>query len=389
MSRRRRDIRAVVVGTGFVGAAHVEALDRLGVGVVGVVGSSPERARAAATSTPLPDPFESLDAVLDDPTVDVVHVATPNVWHAEQALAAIDAGKHVVCEKPLAMTAGECATLQARANAANAVNAVCFNLRFYPLVTDLRAQVRRGDFGEVRYVHGSYLQDWLLHPSDWNWRVDASIGGSTRAVADIGSHWLDMAAFLSGERIVEVLAELHTFVPTRTRSAPPDDASSGADGAVTEVLVDTDDAATILIRFESGAKGAVVVSQVAAGHRNSLSMEVDGATSAAAWTSDDPDVLWRGHRERANEVMVRDPSLLGVEAARLALYPAGHVEGYGDTFRALFDCIYDDVERGAPSPTPAYPTFADGHDAMCVVEAVARSSALERWTTVERPGRTR
>ena len=381
-----KDIKAAVVGVGFIGVAHVEALRRLGVDVVGVVGSTPERARAKAETANLPRVYDSLEAVLADPGIDVVHVASPNDVHAEQALAVLAAGKHVVCEKPLAIDSAETAQLVEAAEASGLVHAVCFNIRFYPLCHQAAAMVASGEIGPPRFVTGSYHQDWLLLDTDWNWRLVASTGGELRAVADIGSHWLDLARFITGQRIVEVMADLHTLVEVRRHPPGPVEtfSTASADEDLVEERMTTDDAAGILLRFEDGARGVVSVSQVSAGRKNSVSIEVDGSESAVSWLSEEPDRLWVGHRGRPNEILQRDPALVAPEAARLIGYPGGHVEGYPDTFRALFSQVYADIEKGKPAADPAYPTFVDGHDAVCVTEAIARSSAEGRWVPVER-----
>jgi predicted dehydrogenase len=378
--------RAAVVGVGFIGVAHVEALRRIGVDVAGVIGSSPERARAKAETSSLPHVYDSYEQLLADPGVDAVHIASPNHLHHAQVLAALDAGKHVVCEKPLALTSAQSAELLARAEAAGRVHAVCFNIRFYPLCHQMRAMVRDGQIGAPRFVTGGYLQDWLLLPTDWNWRLQPEQAGDLRAVADIGSHWLDLARFVTGQRVVEVMAELHTFVPVRRHPAGPVEtfAVTTDDGDLVEEEMTSDDAASIMLRFEDGARGLVAISQVAAGRKNSVTLEVDGAESAISWLSEDPDKLWIGHRGRPNEILQRDPGLLAPEAARTIGYPGGHVEGYPDTFRALFTEVYADVGEGRPSAEPTYPTFADGHDALRVTEAVARSAAERRWIPVER-----
>ncbi|HXF56718.1 MAG TPA: Gfo/Idh/MocA family oxidoreductase [Actinomycetota bacterium] len=379
------DLSAAVVGVGFVGVAHVEALRRLGVRVAGVVGSDPERARRKAEAANLPRVYGSLDELLADPDVDVVHVASPNHVHAEQVRAVLEVGKHVVCEKPLALSSAETADLLRRAERSGLVHAVCYNVRFYPLCHQMRAMVRAGAIGEPRFVTGSYLQDWLLLPTDWNWRLEPEKAGPLRAVADIGSHWLDLAAFVTGRRVVEVLADLHTFVPRRRHPpGPVETFAAAAEGELVEEEVHSDDAAGILLRFEGGTRGVLAVSQVAAGRKNALCLEVDGSEASLAWCSEDPDRLWVGHRGRPNELLPRDPALVAPEVRPVVGYPGGHVEGYPDTFRALFAAVYADVERGQPSPAPAYPTFADGHEALCVLDAVARSAREGRWVAVER-----
>ena len=385
---RLSDIKAGVVGVGFIGVTHVEALRRLGVDVVGVVGGDLQRARAKAKAANLPRVFEDLDQLLST-DVDVIHVASPNHVHAEQALAALEAGKHVVCEKPLGLDSQQTAALLAVAQSSGLVNAVCLNVRFYPQCHQLRAMVNAGDLGSPRLVTGSYLQDWMLLETDWNWRLVPEEAGPLRSVADIGSHWLDLASFVSGRRVVEVFADLHTLVPVRRRPVGPVEtfaAGTGADGDErVEEIMTSDDAAGILLRFEGGAAGTLTVSQVSAGRKNSLTIEVDGAESSASWCSEEPDRLLIGHRGRPNEVLYRDPGALYGEAGRLAAYPAGHVEGYPDTFRALFADVYADIHRGRPSDDPTYPTFADGHDVVLVTEAVATSATEQRWTPVRRP----
>ena len=380
------DIKAAVVGVGFIGVAHVEALRRLGVDVVGVVGSDPGRASKKAAAASLPRVYDDLDALLGDPAIDVVHVATPNHLHAPQVRAVLEAGKHVVCEKPLALTAADAKDLVARADAAGKVHAVCFNLRFYPLCHQARALVRDGAIGRPRFVTGHYLQDWLLLETDWNWRLVPDEAGSLRAVADIGSHWLDLSRFITGRRIVEVMADLHTFVPVRRHPAGPVEtfAASAPTGDLIEEPMTSDDGAGVLLRFEDGARGTVSISQVAAGRKNSVSIEVDGSESALAWSSEDPDRMWIGHRGRSNEILHRDPSINAPEVRRIIGYPGGHVEGYPDTFRALFSQIYVDIADGRPAAEPAYPTFHDGLDALAVTEAIAKSSATRRWVAVER-----
>jgi predicted dehydrogenase len=369
--------------------AHVEALRRLGVDIAGVVGSSPQRARPKADAAGL-RVYDDLEAMLADDTVDVVHIASPNDVHGTQARAVITAGKHVVCEKPLGLDSAETADLVRRAEAAGIVHAVCLNLRFYPLVHEMRSLVATGTIGPPRLISGSYLQDWLLLDTDWNWRLEPSRAGDLRAVADIGSHWLDMAAFVTGLRIEQVMADLHTLVPVRQRPVGEVEtfAVTGDDTERVPETMSSDDAAGILLRFAGGARGVVTISQVSAGRKNAVTIEVDGAESALGWYSEDPERVWIGHRGRSNEILRRDPALVGPDAGRLIGYPGGHVEGYPDTFKALFATVYADIAAGTLSAPAPYPTFADGHDVVCVTEAVARSAAKGEWTTVERKEQT-
>jgi predicted dehydrogenase len=380
------EIKAGVVGVGFIGVAHVEALRRLGVEVVGLVGSTPERARTKADAIGLDRVYDSVEAMASAPDIDVIHIASPNYAHADQVRTALDAGKHVVCEKPLALDSADTADLVARADASGRVNAVCFNIRFYPANHQAMAMVAAGEIGEPRFITGSYHQDWLLLETDWNWRLQPEEAGALRAVADIGSHWLDLTRFISGRRVVEVMADLHTLVPVRRHPAGPVETFSTVSDDIeleTEEM-SSDDAAGILLRFEDGARGAVTISQVSAGQKNSLRYEIAGSESALRWFSAEPDDLFIGHRGRPNEMLNRDPGLYSPDAAKLVAYPGGHVEGFPDTFRALFSRVYADVANGAPADRPDYPTFADGHDAVLVTDAIAESHKTRRWTAIQR-----
>lgn len=383
--RHPSEIGAAVIGSGFIGTVHTEALRRLGVPVHGLLGSTPERGAASATRLGVARAYDSLDDLLADERVEIVHVTSPNHLHHEQVKRILDAGRHVVCEKPLAMTSDESAELVRLAADAGVVNAVNFNIRFYPLNQHVSEMVRDGALGDVRLVSGHYFQDWLMLETDWNWRLEPNRGGALRAVGDIGSHWLDLVSFMTGLRITEVMADLATFIPLRREPAGPVETFSTERAAETvERRIETEDTATILLRFENGARGTVAISQLSAGRKNSLQYEIDGSTAAAAWDSEQPDHLWIGRRESANELLLRNPALLGPAGQAASFLPGGHVEGFADTFRALFSAVYADVGAGAPDERPIYPTFADGHDEMLVGDAVAASSREGRWCAVER-----
>ena len=383
--RRPSEIGAAVIGSGFIGTVHIEALRRHGVQVHGLLGSTPERGAASAQRLGVPRAYASLDELLGDDRVEVVHVTSPNHLHHPQVKQILGAGRHVVCEKPLAMTSEESGELVRLAAEGGHVNAVNFNLRFYPLNQHVHELVTGGAIGDVRLVSGHYFQDWLLLETDWNWRLEPQLGGALRAVGDIGSHWLDLMAFTTGLRITEVMADLATFILTRQQPAGPVETFATERSADTvEREIGTEDTAVILLRFENGARGTVAISQLSAGRKNSLEYEIDGSTGAVAWDSEQPDQLWIGHREDPNEILIRNPALMGATGQAAAFLPAGHVEGFADTFRALFAAIYAEVGAGAPSDRPAYPTFADGHDEMLVGDAVAASSREGRWTSVAR-----
>jgi predicted dehydrogenase len=382
---RFADIGAAVIGTGFIGTVHVEQLRRIGVDVRGVLGSTPERGAARADALSVRRAYASLDDLLADDSVDVVHVTSPNHLHVPQAAAILAAGKHVVCEKPLAMTADESRGLAERAAASGLINAVNFNIRFYPLHQHVRERIAAGDLGEVRFVTGHYFQDWLLHDTDWNWRLEPEQGGALRAVGDIGSHWLDLMAFVTGQPIVSVIADLGTYVTQRQQpTGPVETFSTDRSGDTVRRAMGTEDVATLLLRFANGARGSVAVSQISAGRKNSLQWEIDGSEAAAWWDSETPDHLWLGHRDRPNELLLRNPALMGAAGRAAAALPGGHVEGFGDTFGALFRAIYADVLAGRPRENPPYADFAAGHDEMLVNDAVARSAAEGRWVDVER-----
>lgn len=361
-------MRAAIVGTGFMANTHAEALARIRVQVRGVVGSSPERSVDFAPTYP------SFDEMLDDDRVDVVHICSPNGRHFEQALAALQAGKHVVCEKPLALTPAEAHQLCAAATERQLVNAVCFINRFYPLCQDAALRVESGSVGAVRLVTGHYLQDWLSKDTDWNWRLDASVGGPLRAVSDIGSHWLDLVAFVTGQRIESVMADLTTVVPTRQRPSGSAVTFASSSGPTEPVEMTTEDAAGVLLRFEGGARGVLTLSQVSPGRKNQLSFEISGAAASLAWESQNPEQLWIGHRDAPNRIQQRSAGD----------YPAGHAQGYPDAFKALFRAVYTDIETGRPAERPDYPTFNDGFEQIIVGEAIADSARLGVWVPVQR-----
>ena len=369
-----REIKAAVVGTGFIGVVHVEALRRLGVEVTGIVGSSPERAAEKARTAGLPAPYPSFEAMLADPAVEVVHLTTPNHLHYDQVRAVLAAGKHVVCEKPLAMSSEETAELLRLAEDSGLVHAVNFNIRFYAQNQEARARVERGELGEPRLISGGYLQDWLLLDTDWNWRLDPAAGGSLRAVGDIGSHWIDLVTFISGRHVEAVMADLTTFIGVRKQPTGPVETFSGAAaGETVDTVMETEDAAGVLLRLTGGARAVVTISQVSAGRKNRLSWEIDGSEGALAWHSEAPEELWIGHRERPNELLLREAGD----------YPPGHAEGFPDTFKHLYRAVYSAVADGGPPDQPDYPTFADGHEEALIADAVARSHAEQRWVVVD------
>ena len=369
-----------MVGTGFIGVVHVDALRRIGVEVAGVVGSSQERAAAKAIAPA----YASYDAMLEDESVDVVHLTTPNDLHYAQAKRALAAGKHVVCEKPLAMTSEQSEELVDLAERSGLVHCTNYNIRFYPIVQEARELVRAGELGDVWNVHGGYLQDWLATPEDWNWRLEPARGGDLRAVGDIGSHWMDLAQFVTGSRIVEVFADLATTIPVRRRPVGEVETfASAADVERVDAPMSTEDIAHILVRFEGGARGSCVLSQVSFGRKNAIRVEVDGSRGTLAWDGERHEELWLGSRERGNEVLQRNALLMHPGSAARTHLPVGHAEGFADTFRELYRAVYADVARGGPSAETDYPSFRDGHVENVLCDAVARSNREKAWVRIE------
>jgi len=378
-------IGTAVIGSGFIGTVHIEALRRIGVRVVGLLETTPELGAERAARLNLPRAYASLEELLADDQVEVVHVTSPNHLHHAHASAVLAANRHVVCEKPLAMTSAESADLVEKAARSSKIAAVNYNIRFYPLNQHLRASIAAGELGDVRLVSGHYFQDWLMYDTDWNWRLETEHGGALRAVGDIGSHWLDLTSFVGGQRVSEVMADLTTFIKIRQKPAGRVETFSLERAKETiPIAIKTEDAATILLRYENGARGLVGVSQISAGRKNSLQYEIDGSQASAAWDSEQPDSVWLGHRGRPNEVMARDAALMTDAGRAAAALPGGHVEGFADTFAAAFRAVYADVAAGGMRANPPYATFADGHEEMLIGDAVAASARDGRWVAVDR-----
>ena len=355
-------LRAAIAGTGSIGKVHARSARLAGAALAGVAASSPESARAAAAELGAERAFDSAEEMVRDPAIDVVHVCTPNHLHLPLAEAALAAGKHVVCEKPLALDAAGAHRLVDAAAESGLQTAVPFVYRYYPTVREARERVSSGQTGPLRLLHGSYLQDWLLRPDDDNWRVDERLGGRSRAFADIGSHWCDLAEFVSGQRIARLSARLLTAIPER-QGRP----------------ATTEDAALVLFETDAAAIGSVVISQISAGRKNRLWLELDGAEEALAFDQEHPEELWCGSRE-ALTIVRRDPATLSPAAARFAFLPGGHPQGYADCFDAFVADFYDSVGSGLAAV--GMPTFSDGLRAALITDAVLVSAHEERWVDV-------
>ena len=378
-------LQAAIVGCGFMGAAHTEALRRLGIAVRGLCGVDPDEGRNAAERLNLETAYAGFEEVLADSAVNVIHLCTPNYLHYSMVKASLQAGKHVLCEKPLANNSPEAAELVRVEKETGKVGGVNYNLRFYPLIQEARARAAAGDLGEVRIVHGEYCQDWLFLPSDWNWRLEPERGGTPRVVADIGTHWMDAVTWLTGLEIRSVCADFATFLPTRYRPQRQVETFAGKLSSKIEgepVDIRTEDYAAILLRFSNGARGALTLSQVSAGRKNHFWWEINGSKASLSWRQENPNELWIGYREKPNELLIKDPSLMHPAARPSAAYPGGHAEGYPDTFVQLFKSFYGYVAGGDFSRPRPFATFEDGRRELILCETIRRSAEERRWVDV-------
>jgi predicted dehydrogenase len=382
-------IRTAVIGTGFMGRVHLEALRRVeGVDVVEIAATSADKARAAAEGFNVLNATGDWRDVIADPSIDAVHITTPNAEHFPMVKAAFEAGKHVLCEKPLAMSTAEAAALVELQAARGLRGAVNHNLRYYPMVQQMRAMREAGEFGDILVVQGTYSQDWMLYQTDWNWRVDPAVSGPSRVMADIGSHFFDMAEHVTDLRVSEVCSDLAIFWPTRPRPAAGRDAGSGESfsgklegaRAGVETAIVTEDFGATLFRMGK-ARGAMTASQVSAGRKNGLVLEIYGTRGGASWAQERPEELWLGHRDAPNQVLLKDPSLLSEQARGFADFPGGHAEGYPDSHKQLFKRFYASIADA--SLAPDYPVLADGLRQMRILDAELESARSRAWVAVK------
>lgn len=378
-------IKAAIVGTGFIGPAHLEALRRIpNVEVVALVEVNQELADEKAKQLGIPRAYVFADMLKQD-DIDVVHICTPNFLHYSQAKAVLEAEKHVVCEKPLAISLQEAEDLVKIAKMTGLVNAVHFNLRYYPMVRQMKVMREKGELGEVYSIMGSYLQDWLFLQNDYNWRLEPDKSGDSRAIADIGSHLLDITEYVTGLKITAVMADFSTVHKTRLKPLKPLETYSGkmlSPSDYQEVPINTEDHATVLLRFDNGSKGSITVSQVNAGRKNRLNIEIAGSVSAFEFNSERPNELWIGKREKANEQLMKDPSLVHREVSSLVSFPGGHNEGFPDTSKQLFKEVYAAVATGKQPEQPTFPTFADGLRELLIGERIVESNKKQAWVTI-------
>jgi predicted dehydrogenase len=380
-----RLIRAAVIGTGFVGPFHVDAIRRGGYGeVVALAGSDAARTRVRAAALGVPRATTDIRDLLDDASIDVVHVCTPNQTHIELATAVLEAGKHLVLEKPVALDSNSARKLAHLARSQGRHAAVALTYRGYPMVRRARAVVQAGELGLIRLVHGGYIQDWLADPTDYNWRLEPDLGGASRAVADIGSHWFDTAEFIAGLWVEEVFADVATFLPRRYRPLTGTVAFGTSDGPAEEVVVHSEDAATILLRFAGGARGSAVISQVSPGRKNAFNLEVAGSQATLNWDQEDAERIWIRTREEARQLTRQAEDGPGPGPGIPSL-PAGHPEGWAEALRDLLRPFYAAVSAGQPpveGVEAAYPTLDDGARGVAFVEAVLSSARMGRWVSL-------
>jgi predicted dehydrogenase len=384
-------IKVGVIGAGFIGPAHIESIRRLGfVDVVALATSKEETAKSKAEALSIPKAFGSYEDLLKE-DIDVVEITSPNNLHFPQAKAALEGGKHVVCDKPLTMSSRESKTLVELARKTGLVNAVTFNHRFYPLVQQSKALIQGGDFGSIYLIQGGFHQDWLLYDTDYNWRVLSQEGGEARAIGDIGTHWLDTVQFVTGMKIEAVFADLATVIPVRKKPKGSIETFAGKElkpSDYTEVPIDTDDLGIVLLKFAgSDTKGVMTVSQVSAGRKCRLYYEVYCENGAVSWDSETPNQLWAGYRDKSNEILIKDPALMAPEAKPAARYPGGHGEGFPDSHthcaRTIYEYIRDERHRRGEVPeVPPFPTFKDGHNEQLLCEAILESNRKGKWVFV-------
>lgn len=381
----KRQLRTAVIGTGFVGRVHVEAIRRLGfVDIAAIVDVNVAQAERYAKEFGAEKGVADYKEVLADPTIDAVDICTPNAYHAPISKAALEAGKHVICEKPLATSSAAAAELVSLASAKKLRNCTCHNLRYYPQVQNMRQMVAAGELGDILVVQGTYSQDWLLFDTDYSWRIETKDNGPSRTVADIGSHFCDMAEHITGLRITEVCADLQIFHKKRKKPKGQIEAFAGktlTPNDYTEYDVDTEDFGSVIFRMGDRVRGAYTASQVSAGRKNRLNIEIFGTKSGVSWDQEKPDELWIGHRNSPNQIIVKDPSLLHPGARGFADLPGGHSEGYDDTFKQVFRRFYASILD--PEAPLDYPQFADGLRQLRILETEIESSKQHAWLAVK------
>jgi predicted dehydrogenase len=385
-----KHLRCGIIGFGFIGPHHADAIRRLGfVEVSAICTGHADEARQKAARFHIPKAYATYEELLDDSSIDVVDIVTPTYLHRRIALAAIARGKHVIVDKPLAMTAAEAREMLEAGRAQGIVHAVTFNYRYNPVVQHARAMIADGDIGDVHLVHGRYFFEALLRDTDFNWRLEPEQSGQAALVGDAASHWFDLSWHLTGLPIASVFADLATIIKTRKRPHGSNHVHPAATGDRAEVDVRVHDIGSVLVRFRNGGRGAFLLSLLSAGRKNDLRIEIHGSRGSLAWVQERPEELWIGKRGEPNQVLMADPGLLHPSARRYATLPGGHNEAWPDAFRNLMHNIFTFIAEGCDgrgADGVLFPTFEDGCRAAAVMDAIMKSHAAGgQWVDVEQP----
>ncbi len=372
-----------VIGIGFIGAVHIEQLRRLGnVDVVAL--ATLDNAKEQAEKMFVPKGYEDYREMINHENLDAVHICTPNNTHYEMAMFAMEHGVHVVCEKPMTTTLEEAEELLKKAKEKNVIHAMNFNCRFYPMAYQMKEMIKNNELGDIYTIHGGYLQDWLFYDTDYNWRLEPELSGESRAFADIGSHWIDLVEFVTDLKVTEVFAEAATF--HKTRKKPKKNIATYSGMALRpedydEVNIDTEDYITVMFRMNNGTRASCNISQVFAGRKNQMLLNIAGSKCSLAWDSEDSNELWIGRRDRDNGKLVKDPSILPSNTQQNISYPGGHVEGFPDTFKNNFRKFYQAVEANSMDNVE-FATFESGAREMLLSKKIIQSAKEGRWIKV-------
>jgi predicted dehydrogenase len=383
-------IKVGFVGAGFIGPVHMENLRRLGfVDIAAVAEINQETANKAAQKLSIPKAYDDWGKLVADPEISVVHISCANILHYPVAKACLEAGKNVVVDKPLTLDTAQAKELAELATEKKLVNAITFNMGFYPMVQEAKEIIAKNELGKIYMVSGRYLQDWLSKDTDYNWRVESKFQGKSRVVADIASHWMNMVQVVLGKKIVSVYGDTTIFIPVRKKpliEIPTFSEQVLKEGEYEEIKVDTEDHATVLFKFEDGIKGVMIASQVCPGRKNRIEWEVSGSEKSISWNGEEPNQLWIGNRSKPNELRMKDPNLMNENARDYVNYPAGLPEGYGDAWKNIFSKIYNYIraEGNKKNIKPDFPTFKEGYDMMLIIDAILKSVELGEWVDINR-----
>lgn len=375
-----KEYKAAVIGAGFIGAVHVEMLRRLGnVSVVALCDAVDADKKAA--SMHIANAYSDYKKMIDEQKPDAIHICTPNHTHYDIAKYAIEKGVNFICEKPFTTTVEQAKELVSLAREKKVVGAVNFHNRLYPMPNEMHQMIKKGEVGDLFSVHGGYIQDWLMYDTDYSWRLEKGQVGKTRAIADIGSHWMDLVEFVTGEKIRRVNAAFRTVYPVRKKPmGKVETFQTLTDVSYEEIPIDTEDEAVVMFELEKGAIGTAIVSMVFAGKKNTTTLSIAGSKKSLEWSSESLNDLWIGHRDKPNEIMTKDASLMHKETAGLASYPSGHIEGFPDAFKNVFRQFYDSFDKEGDYE---FARLEDGLREMILSDCIFESAMNKTWVDVE------